>query len=333
MKKNIVIICLTLILLFLLALYLRTITNPELQKKTQILMDTYCTITVPGGPESIAAIDKAFARMREVDQKFSIGNSLNAISAFNERNIPIDDAEIANVVRVAIKYSEIMDGAFDITIEPLVRLWGFYGEEAQHVPDIREIQKRLPLVNYHFLKVGGNIVIKTIPGVGVDFGGIAKGYAVQQAVKVLREQGIKSALIDAGGQIYTLGLYQGKEWKIGVKHPRNEGVMSGLKISDMSAATSGDYQRFFIEKGVRYCHLINPRTGFPGSDIIGITVIHPDPMIADVLSKSFILGKDKALKLINSIPEADCILMTNTNEIYYSDKIKKRLLKLNTITH
>jgi thiamine biosynthesis lipoprotein len=143
-----------------------------------------------------------------------------------------------------------------------------------------------------------------IPGMKLDLGAIAKGYAVDCAIKRLKGQGIKSCLISAGGQIYCLGTNSGKPWRVAVKDPRNPGLLEKLELKDAAVATSGDYAQYFIKDNKRYSHIMNPKTGCPSeSGVASVTVIAPDGLTADALSTAiFVLGKEKGQALANRFP-------------------------------
>ncbi len=304
---------------------LRSHLNPDLIKQTDFLIDTYCTIMIPDQPKANQAMEKAFVRMKEIDTKASVGSTTNQIFNFNFNNQPITDPELVYMVTASIYYSELSGGDFDITVYPLVKLWGFYSAENQHVPSSQDIQHALLLVNYKQLVLSGNSILKTRSEVKVDLGGIAKGYAVGEAAKVICNSGIKDFLIDAGGQIYAQGKFRHRNWKIGIRHPRDAKKMMGtLFIDKVSTATSGDYQRFFVQNGKRYCHILDPHTGYPAQGIMGITVIHSHPMVADILSTVlFVSGEKKAVARAEKTPKISMILMTNQLKIIKSTQFAK----------
>lgn len=294
-----------------------------MQKRTRFLMDTYCTITVQGDKRVLTIIDKAMDRMQDIDKRFNVNTPGSQVYRFANENLPITDNEIVDVIKKAIYICEKSSGAKDITLYPISKLWGFYSSNP-HRPDPKEINQALQHTGYKYLVIKNNTVTKTRPDIAIDLGSIAKGYAVSQAAKILREGGIKSAIIDGGGQIYALGLQNGKPWKIGIKHPRNEGYIGSVEVSDMSIATSGDYERFFIQDGVRYHHLMNAKTGYPAQGVMCATIINPDPTMADDLTSAvFVLGPEKGLALVKSIPDTEAIIMTTDGILHYSDGLEK----------
>jgi thiamine biosynthesis lipoprotein len=178
--------------------------------------------------------------------------------------------------------------------------WGF-SDKKYYLPNNEEIRHALSKVGFDkiIFNIDNNVVEFKIPGMKIDLGAIAKGYAVDCAVRKLKEHRIKSCLINAGGQIYCLGDKFGRPWNVAVRGARNNGFRDYLKLKDEAVATSGDYEQYFMHKGKRYAHIFNPKTGYPAdSGIVSVTVIAPDGLTADALATSiFILGKDKGLKL------------------------------------
>ena len=304
--------------------------GPEMQQRSRFLMDTYCTIRIPGDRSVMTVIDRALDRMEEIDEKFNALSEHGALYAFNERNEPITDTEIVDVIAVALKVSSESGGALDVTVFPLVKLWGFYGPlpENPRVPRQKEIDEQLRHVDYRALSIVYGKVTKLRKDVKIDLGAVAKGYAVKEAVKVLKDAGIASALIDAGGDIYALGKLNGKPWKIAIRNPRGEGVIGVMELSDVSATTSGDYERFFEKDGVRYHHILDPKTGFPARGLISATVVTPDPLMGDALSTTlFVLGKEKALRLIERMSGTGAVLVTPDGEISSSPGVKLEPVK------
>ena len=208
-------------------------------------------------------------------------------------------------------------GAFDITVSPIVALWGFFREKG-HVPPDKEIEKLLPAVSYKNIvvkknaetKKSGTVFFKDIK-TQIDLGAIGKGYAVDKALEIIKKCGVDNGCINLGGNIYVLGTPPGKNaWKIGVQHPRNVNEILGyLELKNEATATSGDYERFFEFNGKRYSHIINPQTGRPVSGTIATTIVAPTGTEVDVLSTIvFVLGREKGLELIKKIPNADAMI-------------------------
>jgi len=284
----------------------------EMQKQTRFLMDTIVTIQIPGGAERVAVIQKALDRMEQVDHKFNVLDSSNQLYAFNHRNEPITDPEIAGLVKTALDIARQTAGAFDVTVYPLVKLWGFFGKNPS-LPADRDIRALLPHVGWRKLVVRDGRITKADPAVRIDLGGIAKGYAVGEAVKTIRAAGVQSALIDAGGDIYAIGTLSGQPWKIGIRDPRGDGVMGSLDVTDLTVVTSGDYERYFETNGVRYHHILDPKTGYPVRGLRSATVITADAALGDGLSTAlFVLGKERGLAFLEKSGLAQGVIMDST---------------------
>ncbi len=319
--------------LFIVSLAVRIYNSRRfhLEKQTRFMMDTFVTIYAVG-PQKVTsrAIDLALDRMQEIDVKFNMINRESPLFAFNHEGVPISDPEIIAVVHVALQVAEESDGAFDITVAPLMELWGFYGESPD-LPEEEEVKDCLTNVNYKYLSIKNGRLEKSHESVRVDLGGIAKGYGVGQALSVLRAEGVTSALIDAGGDVYALGKKGRKLWNVGIKHPREEGLLGYVEVEDLAVLGSGDYERFFIKNGKRYHHIVDPKVGYPAEALSGITLIHPDPLIADAWNTAlFVLGPKKGLEVVERTSGMETIMVTTSGEILYSSGFRNRLKKVST---
>ncbi|MBI4774807.1 MAG: FAD:protein FMN transferase [Deltaproteobacteria bacterium] len=304
----------------------------HLEKQTRVMMDTYVTVYAVG-PEKLTskAVNAALQRMEEVDEKFDFLNPKSPLYAFNNEGAPISDSEIVDLVKLALGVSRDSDGAFDITICPLISLWGFYGDHPS-VPDHESIERCIEKIGYKHLVVRNSKVEKTRPDIRIDLGGIAKGYAVGEAIKVLRAEGVTSALIDAGGDVYAMGKKGLRSWKVGIKDPRGDGLLGFIEAEDLSIMGSGDYERFFMDQGKRYHHIFNPKTGYPASGLTGTTILYGDPALADAWNTAlFVLGPEKGLEIVESIPGMEVIMVTESGEVLYSSGLKDRLQAISTI--
>jgi FAD:protein FMN transferase len=287
--------------------------KPAARKQTRLMMDTYVTISAfAPGPKATAGIDSAFARLEQISHRFNHLESTSPIYAFNERNLPITDPEIIHVLAAAQRISALSGGAFDVTVEPLVRLWGFY-DSCPALPQQRQIDSCLKFVDYHNLVIDSARVTKKNPGTRIDLGGIAKGFGLAEAARVLRQTGVDSALIDLGGDVYAIGRKGDQPWKVGIRNPRGDGVVGVVSLRNLAAVTSGDYERYFWgPDSVRYCHILDPHTGWPARGFSSTTVLMRDPLLAQGFSKVlFILGPD-ALKLADSTDHFEAVLITDS---------------------
>jgi len=313
--------------------------------KTALKMDTVLQLKAYG-PKANEAIEAAFARIDEIEQMASPTIDTSDISKINQgagKEYVKVHPEVIKMIETALKYSKLSDGAFDITVGPLIKLWGI-GTDNERVPTDAEIKSKLPLVGYNNISINkvDNSVKLLKEGMSIDLGGIAKGFAADEVIKVFKKYDIKSALISLGGSsIYTLGQKpDGKPWTIGIEHPRKDSkkeYLGVINLSQQSLSTSGDYERFFMKDGKRYHHILNPATGYPTdngvmADTIVVNSDIPDcNMLADILTKTvFVSGIDKGLKVINSIPGISCIAITTDYKIYKSSGWNIQLNKLNT---
>ena len=240
--------------------------------------------------------------------------------------------DIIDVLEKAQYFSEISGGAFDPTIGPLVRLWGIGTDEAR-VPDYYEIANTLKLVNRREVIIDreAGTVFLLSGGMALDFGAIAKGFAVDEAVRIARKAGVKRGIFDFGGDIYVLGRRgQGRDkspWRIGIQNPLNErGEYIGvLQAVDKSVVTSGVYERFFESDGKYFHHILSPETGYPvDSGLLSVTVVADKCADADALSTAvFVLGFERGRALINSIPDTEAIFIFDDNNIIITAGLKE----------
>lgn len=272
-----------------------------LYKDTQLIMGTFVEVTSPS--EGAAKI--VFDEIKRIDRLMSKYKEDSEISRLNKLGELSVGADTMYVLEKSREFWRVSEGAFDITIGPLMDLWGFT-EKEYRLPNKEEIAQTLEYVGMDKIVFNdeNNVVKFKILGIKIDLGGIAKGYAIDCAVRKLVEKGIKNCLINAGGDIYCLGEKFGKPWTIAVKNPRRSGFMDYLKLKDRAVATSGDYEQYFIKDKKRYAHIFNPKTGYPAdSGIVSVTVVAPDCLTADALATSvFILGKKRGEALAEKFP-------------------------------
>lgn len=293
---------------------------PPARTETRLMMGTYATIIALGPEEiTIKAMNLAFMRMQEIDVKFNPVNPQSPVYAFNRNNKPISDPEIISLVKRALEISKESNGAFDITVAPLSELWGFY-TQASSVPKDKEIKACLRNIGYRHIFFRDGKLNKDNPKVKIDFGGIAKGYALAEAARVFKNNGVTSVLIDLGGDIYVLGKYGARPWKVGIRNPRGTDILGYLQVKDQSVSSSGDYERFFVEQGKRYHHIFNPATGYPTQGVAEATVTHSDPVLAQAWAKiPFVMGPQKGLQALNRIKGMQAVIVTSEGEILHSE--------------
>ncbi|MFW6134770.1 MAG: FAD:protein FMN transferase [Elusimicrobiota bacterium] len=303
--------------------------SKEPVSRTEFIFDTYCKITVPSTEKNaVDAVEKAFNRMREIENKFNIHKQGTPLYKFNRNETSITDPEIINNIKLSNEISRASNGAFDITLKPLMELWGFYnGSNA--VPSQKNIEKCLERTGYKKIEIKNNTVSKKDMNIQIDLGGIIKGYAVDSAAEVLRNEGIKSALIDAGGDVYGFGEINKRPWGVGIKNPRGEKLIGVLEISGKAVVTSGDYERYFIKNNKRYHHILNPKTGYPAQGVQSVTIIGPDAAFADGLATAvFVMGPDKGLKAVDNLKDYEAVLVRKKDEILVSQGLENKITKV-----
>lgn len=340
MKRSILITAISFLILAITAVITGCSKADNVYEETQFKMDTSMTIKAYG-PGAKGAVQEAFERIGEIENLTSISISTSDVSRINDnagREYVKVHPDVLKIIKESIKYSEMSGGAFDITIGPIVKLWAI-GTKDQRIPSSSEIDEKIPLVGYNKIKINdadGSIMLEK-QGMSIDLGGIAKGYAADQAVAVLSKHGIKKAIVNLGGSnINAIGSKsEDKQWSIGLQHPRKEqnaGYLGILKLSDKTVSTSGDYERYFIENGKRYHHILNPATGYPAdSGVIADSIVidgsvNNSSMDADALSTIvFILGSDKGMKFISGIPGVECVIATSDNRLLVTDGLKDKI--------
>lgn len=325
MKRPRIIFAAVVVVTMLAYLGLKNHGKTAVRKQTRFLMDTYVTIQAPDGNGAQQALEKAMDRIEKIDVKFNALNTNSPIYRFNNGNPAIDDPEIVALVTTANEVSRQTEGAFDITVYPLMELWGFY-EQNPAVPSGEDITNCLVRIGWQNLEIHNGTLTKLRNDVKIDLGGIAKGYAVGEAMEVLKEEGVASALIDAGGDIYALGLVNGRPWKIGIRRPPGEGIMGVLDMADLAIVTSGDYERFFEKDGVRYHHILDPRTGYPSRGIRSVTIISEDTTLADAFSTAlFVLGAEKGMAVAQSHGAFEALMITDDRQAVMSPGLSGKL--------
>lgn len=277
--------------------------NQALYKDTQVLMGTFVEVTSPDQKSGKIVFDE-FKRIDNLLSKYRTDSEVSRLNKLGKLRVGLDTFYI---IKKSKEFWQISDGAFDITAAVLVDLWGFT-DKKYYLPMENEIKKALKFVGSDkiILNDKDNMVEFKTSGVKIDLGGIAKGYALDCAVKKLKENNITSCLINAGGQVFALGDKFGKPWRIAIKGPRAQGMVDYLKLKDNSVSTSGDYEQYFIKNNKRYSHILDPKTGYPvNTGLESVTVIAHCGLDADALSTAiFVLGKTRGEDLIKRFPGA-----------------------------
>jgi len=275
--------------------------SPRLYKDSRLMMGTFVEVISP--EEKAAAI--AFGEIKRIEGLLSKYDPSSEVSRLNSAGQLKVSRETYDIIARSKEFWALSNGAFDITVGSLVELWGFK-DKKYYFPLKTEITQTLKRVGTDkiILDPVDNLVKFAVSGMQIDLGAIAKGYAVGCAAKKLRENGIKSCLINAGGQIYCLGLKSGKPWLVGIADPAKKGISGKLSLVNKAVSTSGDYEQFFIKDGIRYGHIFDPRSGMPAdSSVASVTVVSDDSLVSDALTTAiFVLGEEKGRALAEKFP-------------------------------
>lgn len=262
----------------------------------------------------------------DYDDMFSRTKENSEIYELNKNKEADVSRETLELIQQGIYYGELSNGAFDITIEPVSSLWDFTSGEGT-VPDSDLIKEKLKYVNYKDIQIDGNhVTLKE--GMGIDLGAIAKGYIADRLKDYLLEQGITSAIINLGGNVLCVGTKpSGEDIQVGIRDPRNEGTLiTSVSAADQSVVTSGDYERFIEVDGKRYCHILDPNTGYScESGVESVTIISDTSVQGDGLSTTcFALGIEDGLALINGLDHVEAIFVDLDGNLVYSDGLNNQ---------
>jgi thiamine biosynthesis lipoprotein len=304
--------------------------------RTEYVLGTFCSVKLFDRSKD-SVYNDIFARARETDNLMSVNIPSSDISRVNAAagTAPvIVNKDTFKVIKRAVFFAEISGGAFDPSVGSLVSLWGIGGDN-ERVPSPEEIDNTLPLINWRHIELdeGTHSVFLKHKGMKLDLGAIAKGYAADEAAAIIKNAGIKRAIIDFGGNIVTLGEKKDKSlWKVGIQNPnKNRGIYFGVLQLETSGkqtvVTSGAYERFFEIDGTRYHHILSTVTGYPVKNgLLSVTVIASDSTDADALSTSlFALGFEEGIKLLDSFPGTEAIFVFEGNGVRVTPGVNFRI--------
>lgn len=306
-----------LIPLFFMALFICGCSNNVAYDMNIFALDTSITIKAFDNKDSLNMCKNEIMRLENL---FSVTKSQSEVSLINKEKKLSVSPETLEILLRATEISELSGGAFDITAYPIVKLWGFT-KNKYHVPSDKEIAEAVEKTDYRKIVFNGSNITMG-ENTEIDLGGIAKGYISQYIIDKLNENGVSSALISMGGNVQVLGKKpDGSLWNVAIKDPaENSSYVGTLKVSDKAVVTSGTYERYFIENGIKYHHIMNPDTGYPAdSGLASVTIISEDGILADGLSTAlFVLGENKAFELYRKSHEFEMILVTTDNRVVVS---------------
>ena len=297
-------------------------------------LDTAITLKVYGS-KRVVVLKKLEDKINELDEMLSTGKETSEVSRLNRSGVAVLSPTVANLVKRSLDIYKKTDGLFDITIYPLMELWGFPTKNYK-VPSEKEIEEKLKLVGSD--KIDFNEETRKISfknkGMEIDFGGIGKGYITDELVKILTDEKVESAIINLGGNVFGFRKKpDGSLWNIAIRDPNEpDKYMAAIRLEDSAVITSGGYERYFEENGIIYHHILDPRTGKPSeSGLKSVSIISKDGTLADALSTSlFIMGEEKAVKYWKENgSNFDILLMTNDNRLLVSAGIKDKVISDN----
>ena len=283
-----------------------------------------------------ATFDAVFAEFERLEALMSTwrpgSDVLRINAAAGVQPVPVAP-EVRDVLRQARQISEWTQGTFDVTFGALTDVWKFDHDQDNTIPSAEAIRARLPLIDYRQIEIddrAGTVFLKR-SGMKIHLGGIGKGYAVEHAVAILRKAGLRDFMIQAGGDLYVGGRKDGRPWRLGINDPRGpQGTsFATIDLSDSTFSTSGDYARFFIRDGVRYHHILDPTTGQPARLCRSVTIAAASPVLADAVAKGvFILGPDKGMALVETIPDLEAVIVDAKNVVHVSSGLRGRFALL-----
>lgn len=300
---------------------------------THLAFAAYTTEGVPSAKVR-AAFDAAIAEIRRIETLMTTWRPDAELSKVNAAAgtsaVAVSDETLA-IVKKSLWASELSSGTFDITFETLHGLWKFDEDLDPHPPSEKDIRERLPFVGYRNIQI--DETNKTIrlakSGTRISLGGIAKGYAVDRAVKVLDDAGLHSFFVQAGGDLFARGKKpDGTDWQAGIRDPRGEDgrYFGKISLSDHAFSTAGDYERSYIASGKRYHHIIDPRTGHPATASRSVTIWAKTALLADAIDDAvFILGPKKGLELVESLDDVGAVIVDAKNNLWVSERLRGKL--------
>ncbi len=272
-------------------------------------------INITADKKYCESVDKAFELCGKYEKIFSRTDKNSELFAINKKSRDMLSDDMKNVLDFSLDFSHLTDGAFDITVTPLIELWNV--NERSTPPKASEIKEALKSVGYKKISRLPFILGES----QIDLGGVAKGYIADKLIESFKKDGCKNIIVDLGGNVALIG-----EYTVGIRDPFSpDEVFATIRLKDKSAVTSGAYQRYFEYKGERYHHIIDPKTGYPAcTGISSVTVISPSSMHADALSTAiYVMGED-AIKLCEDFPDTDALIITDSGEVITTDNFEEK---------
>lgn len=309
--------------------------QPTMKTRSLFAMDTIMEIQAAGDEELLTGAE---TMIRDLEKKLSVTDEQSEIYALNRDGEAVVSGDVADIMSRALSVCDETDGALDITIYPVLKAWGFT-TGSYRVPEADEIDALLENVDYRKVQQDTGTVLLSptsddeatlvtiAPGMQVDLGSVVKGYTGSAVAKYFRDNGVKSALINLGGNVECIGKKpDGNKWKVAIKSPfadSKTGIFGVIEAEDMAIITSGGYERYFEEDGKTYWHILDPKTGYPAENgLVSVTIIGSDGLRCDGLSTTlFVMGLDSAIDFWKQSGDFDAIFITDTGEAYITSGI------------
>ncbi|MBD3305780.1 FAD:protein FMN transferase [candidate division KSB3 bacterium] len=292
--------------------------EPTIFRQSQFLLDTFVEIMVVASDEQDAqkAMAAAYTEMRRVEALTSRYQPESPLAHINQRAgsgqfTPVPD-EVHDLLQRSVAYSVMTDGAFDPTVGALIEAWGI-GTEQERVPAEAALQQLLPAIGSSHVELDNEQGVRLRdPQTRLDLGAIAKGYSVDRGIAVLQRHQMTNALVNAGGDIRCIGVKpDGMPWRVGIQHPRESEILGVLELQERAVATSGDYERYFMQEGVRYHHILVPQTGRPARGCQSVTILADTAEAADAFATAvFIMGPEHGLTFIEAQDEIEGLIIS-----------------------
>jgi thiamine biosynthesis lipoprotein len=280
------------------------------------------------------ALEAGYAEIDRLEEMISSWRESSETSAVNRaagiRPVAVSE-ELFNLVRRALKISELTDGAFDITFAGAGKLWDFNAEEPS-LPGPKAVAAALEVVDYRRVRLDEETrtIFLEKAGMRIGFGAIGKGFAANRAVLAMQRAGVEGGVVNAGGDLVAFGRKEdGSPWTVAIVDPANrDEIFAYIEVAEQAVVTSGDYESFIEIEGVRYAHILDPRTGYPSRGVRSVTVVCPDAELADALATSiFVLGKGRGLALIDELNGIEALVIDDAGELSYSRELRSLLIE------
>lgn len=284
---------------------------------------------------ALATFEHIFQDFDYLDRLLSVWHPDSKVSQINAaagREAVTVPGDVIEVLQAARQVSDWTNGKFDVTFGALSGLWKFDHDQDDRIPSPREVAARLPLIDYRAVDIdpGAGTVLLRRSGMRMHLGGIGKGFAVDRAAAMFRAHGIRDFLIQSGGDLYASGRRGDRAWRAGLQDPRGQSIFAALELHDETFSTSGDYERFFMQDGRRYHHILDPDSGQPAAaGARSVTIVAGRATLADALSTGvFIMGPAAGMALIERLPDVEGVIVSDRNEVLVSSGLRGRLERL-----